>query len=76
VLRSSHTQIRKQGHAVKDGEQELGSRSVAVPIKKLPFAAAPSISGSSGRITTDKIPLIWQDLKYTAKSPPRVMTSK
>jgi len=59
-------EIRKQGYAVDDGEQELGVRCVAVPIKELPFAAALSVSGPSGRITLDQVPLIAPDMQGAA----------
>jgi IclR family transcriptional regulator, acetate operon repressor len=59
-------EIRKRGYAVDDGEQELGVRCVAVPIKELPFAAALSVSGPSGRITLDQVPLIAPDMQAAA----------
>src|SRR5215208_4512880 len=56
-------EIRKRGYAVDDGEQELGVRCVAVPIKELPFAAALSVSGPSGRITRDRFPQSAPDMQ-------------
>ena len=47
--------IRQAGHAVDDGEQELGVRCVAVPVPELPFRAAISVSGPSSRVTTEQV---------------------
>ncbi|HSU37462.1 MAG TPA: IclR family transcriptional regulator [Propionibacteriaceae bacterium] len=58
--------VRKQGYAVDDGEQELGVRCVAVPIRGLPFRAALSVSGPSSRVTADQVPLIAPDIQAAA----------
>jgi IclR family acetate operon transcriptional repressor len=58
--------VRKQGYAVDDGEQELGVRCVAVPIRGLPFRAALSVSGPSSRVTVDQVPLIAPDIQAAA----------
>ena len=58
--------VRKQGYAVDDGEQELGVRCVAVPIRGLPFRAALSVSGPSSRVTVDQVPLIAPDVQAAA----------
>lgn len=47
--------IREAGYAVDDGEQELGVRCVAVPVPDLPFRAAISVSGPSGRVTAEQV---------------------
>lgn len=49
------TEIRSRGYALDDEEQELGVRCVSVPLKGLPFLAAISISGPSGRVTMDAV---------------------
>lgn len=59
-------EIRERGYAVDDGEQELGVRCVAVPIKELPFAAALSVSGPSSRISFEQVQLIAPDLQAAA----------
>ena len=51
-------QARELGYALDDGEQELGVRCVAVPLTGLPFLAAISVSGPSGRLTMDDVPRI------------------
>lgn len=58
--------VRKQGYAVDDGEQELGVRCVAVPIRGLPFRAALSISGPSSRVTAEQVPRIAPDVQSAA----------
>ncbi len=58
--------VRKQGYAVDDGEQELGVRCVAVPIRGLPFRAALSVSGPSSRVTIEQVPLIAPDVQAAA----------
>lgn len=47
--------VRHAGYAVDDAEQELGVRCVAVPVPKLPFRAAISVSGPSGRVTFEQV---------------------
>ena len=58
--------VRKQGYAVDDGEQELGVRCVAVPIRGLPFRAALSVSGPSSRVTVEQVPRIAPDIQAAA----------
>ncbi|WP_069812464.1 IclR family transcriptional regulator [Streptomyces sp. TP-A0874] len=51
-------QVRRDGYAVDDNEQEIGVRCLAVPVPNSPTAAAISISGPAGRVTdsaTDRI---------------------
>lgn len=56
--------VRRQGYAIDDNEQEIGVRCLAVPVPDSPTAAAISISGPAGRVTeaaTDRIvPLLQQ----------------
>lgn len=61
-------QARECGYALDDGEQELGVRCVAVPLTGLPFLAAISVSGPSGRVTVDDVPLIAPELQAVARS--------
>lgn len=55
VLISELGEIREQGWAVDNGEQEIGVRCVAVPVKDAPTRAAISVSGPSGRITLGRV---------------------
>jgi IclR family acetate operon transcriptional repressor len=48
-------EVRELGWAVDDAEQEVGVRCVAVPLTDAPTLAAISVSGPSGRITTDRV---------------------
>jgi IclR family acetate operon transcriptional repressor len=57
---------RELGYTLDDGEQELGVRCVAVPLTGLPFLAAISISGPSGRVTMDEVPNIAPELQSVA----------
>ena len=59
--------VRRQGYAVEDSEQELGVRSVAVPVRGLPFRAAISVSGPDSRVTLDGVPQIAPDLQAVAE---------
>lgn len=59
--------IRRLGYAVDDGEQELGVRCVAVPVRGLPFHAAVSVSGPSGRVTMEQVHQIAPDVQAVAE---------
>lgn len=48
-------QIRAVGFAVDHEEQEIGVRCVAMPVRGAPAPLAISISGPSGRVTTDRV---------------------
>jgi IclR family acetate operon transcriptional repressor len=50
--------VREQGYAVDDGEQEIGVRCVAVPVSESPLPVAISVSGPSGRLTTERVPAV------------------
>jgi IclR family transcriptional regulator, acetate operon repressor len=57
--------VRRQGYAIDDNEQEIGVRCLAVPVPDSPTAAAISISGPAGRVTeaaTDKIVPVLQQV--------------
>jgi IclR family acetate operon transcriptional repressor len=58
--------VRRQGYAVDDSEQELGVRSVAVPLRGLPFRAAISITGPASRVSPDGVASIASDLQAVA----------
>ena len=60
-------EIRAQGWAVDDAEQEAGVRCVAVPIKDAPAQAAVSVSGPSGRITIGRVTQIAPLLQRAAE---------
>lgn len=47
-------EVREQGWAVDDGEQEIGVRCVAVPVLNAPTRSALSVSGPSGRLTVGR----------------------
>jgi IclR family acetate operon transcriptional repressor len=55
ALLSELNEVREQGWAVDDAEQEIGVRCVAVPLKGAPTLAAISVSGPSGRITMGRV---------------------
>ena len=46
-------QIRQQGYAIDDGEQEVGVRCLAVPVLGAPAMAAISVSGPAARLTDE-----------------------
>ncbi|TMR41580.1 IclR family transcriptional regulator [Actinomadura geliboluensis] len=48
--------IREQGYALDDEEQEIGVRCVAVPLPGTPTLTAISVSGPSGRMTSEAVP--------------------
>ncbi|TPG35003.1 IclR family transcriptional regulator [Mycolicibacterium hodleri] len=60
-------EIREQGWAVDDGEQEVGVRCVAVPLPGAPTWSAISVSGPSGRITAGRVVEIAPILVRVAK---------
>lgn len=45
--------IRETGYAIDDGEQEIGVRCVAVPVKGAPSGMAVSVSGPEARVSWD-----------------------
>jgi len=56
ALLAELAQVREQGYAVDDEEQELGVRCVAVPLRGAPALTAISVSGPSGRMTREAVP--------------------
>ncbi|MBC7560726.1 MAG: IclR family transcriptional regulator [Dermatophilaceae bacterium] len=60
-------EVRSQGWAVDDAEQEAGVRCVAVPIKGAPAQAAVSVSGPSGRVTLGRVAQIAPMLQLAAE---------
>jgi IclR family acetate operon transcriptional repressor len=60
-------EIRTQGWAADDAEQEVGVRCVAVPVKGAPARTAISVSGPSGRITAGRVAHIAPVLQQVAE---------
>lgn len=60
--------VREQGWAVDDAEQEIGVRCVAVPVLGAPTRSALSVSGPSGRITAGRVVEIAPVLQRVADS--------
>ncbi len=59
-------EIREQGWAMDDAEQEVGVRCVAVPVRGAPTQAALSVSGPSERITVGRVSQIAPILQRVA----------
>ncbi|WP_219416697.1 IclR family transcriptional regulator [Pseudonocardia nigra] len=59
-------QVREQGHAMDEGEQEIGVRCVAVGLDSGPAPAALSISGPTTRMTDDLIERAVPELRAAA----------
>ena len=55
VFLAELARVRAQGYAVDDGEQEVGVRCVAVVVPDAPAPVALSVSGPSGRMTTELV---------------------
>ncbi|MFI6348269.1 IclR family transcriptional regulator [Streptomyces sp. NPDC050560] len=58
-------EVRRQGYAMDDNEQEIGVRCLAVTVPGSPTAAAISISGPAGRLTegaTEEIVPVLRDV--------------
>ncbi|ONI70358.1 IclR family transcriptional regulator [Actinosynnema sp. ALI-1.44] len=51
-------EITTRGYAIDEGEQELGVRCIAVPVKGTPSPAAISVSGPEGRLTDEIVPKV------------------
>lgn len=66
ALLTELAEIRDQGWAMDDAEQEVGVRCVAVPVAGAPTQAALSISGPSGRITAARVTAIAPFLQRVA----------
>ncbi|MER7045459.1 IclR family transcriptional regulator [Streptomyces jumonjinensis] len=60
-------QVRRQGYAVDDNEQEIGVRCLAVPVPDSPTTAAISISGPAGRVTETAVRRIVPVLQEVAR---------
>lgn len=59
-------EVRGQGWAVDDAEQEIGVRCVAVPVTGSPALTALSVSGPSGRISAERVADIGPVLRAAA----------
>jgi len=67
ALLAELSEVRDQGWAMDDAEQEVGVRCVAVPVAGAPTQAALSISGPSGRITVERVAQIAPILQRVAE---------
>jgi IclR family acetate operon transcriptional repressor len=67
VFLAALAQVRRQGFAMDDNEQEIGVRCLAVTIPGSPTAAAISISGPAGRVTEAATAHIVPVLQQVAK---------
>lgn len=59
-------QVREQGWAMDDGEQETGVRCVALPVLDAPTRVAISVSGPSSRVTIERMGTIVPVLRRVA----------
>ena len=55
ALLTELAEVREQGWAVDDAEEEVGVRCVAAPVPGMPATAAVSVSGPSGRLTVSRV---------------------
>lgn len=55
VFLAELARVRAQGYSVDDGEQEIGVRCVAIAVPHAPAPIALSVSGPSGRMTTELV---------------------
>jgi IclR family acetate operon transcriptional repressor len=67
VLLKQLRQIREQGYAVDDGEQEVGVRCIAVPVIGAPTMTAISVSGPEARVSQTGFDQVVPALKRTAE---------
>ncbi len=67
AMLSELEQIRRDGYAIDDGEQELGVRCVAVPVSGSPALTAISISGPAGRLGHDAVQRVVPIMQRTAE---------
>ncbi|GAB2448511.1 IclR family transcriptional regulator [Streptomyces incanus] len=68
-------EVRRQGYAIDDNEQEIGVRCLAVPVPHAPTPAALSISGPAGRVTEAATERIVPVLQQVATELSEVLTS-
>ncbi|WP_245833910.1 IclR family transcriptional regulator [Streptomyces aidingensis] len=65
VFMGALAEVRAEGYAVDDNEQEIGVRCIAVSVPGSPTPAAISVSGPAGRVTeaaTEKLVPLLQDV--------------
>ncbi|MFF4016479.1 IclR family transcriptional regulator [Streptomyces sp. NPDC001843] len=67
--------VRRQGYAVDDNEQEMGVRCLAVAVPGSPTATAVSISGPAGRVTEAATERIVPVLRQVAAELSRSLSS-
>jgi IclR family acetate operon transcriptional repressor len=58
--------VRERGYAIDDGEQEIGVRCVAASVPGAPLPVAISVSGPSGRLTSERVADVGQLLSRAA----------
>lgn len=58
--------VRERGYAVDDGEQEIGVRCVAVPVRRGPSRLALSVSGPDSRVSGDLVARVVPQLQRAA----------
>lgn len=58
--------IRTRGYAIDEGEQEVGVRCFAIPVRGLPMPAAVSVSGPEARVTLASANRMVQSLREAA----------
>ena len=68
--------VRRQGYAVDDNEQEIGVRCLAVSVPDSPTAAAISISGPAGRVTETATQRIVPVLQQVATELSQALTTQ
>ena len=68
VLLAELGEVREQGWAVDDAEEEIGVRCVAAPVHAASTVWAVSVSGPSGRITRGRVAEIGPVLQRVAAS--------
>lgn len=66
-------QIRQQGYAIDEEENQAGGRCVAVVIPDLGFPAAVSVSAPAARFESDEVPTVARALQRVAKDLSRQM---
>ncbi len=69
-LHEELTSVREQGYAIDNREYDVGVRCVSSPIrdKKGKVVAAIGVSGSTGRLTLDRVPELSELVSETAAS--------
>jgi len=56
-------QVRRQGYAIDELENQADGRCVAVALRGMPFSCGISVSAPAGRFTVDKVPMVVKQLR-------------